>query len=846
MAEANTTSSAPSAPKPVVLITGAGGNLGRLLTQALDAAYTVVGLDRPRGDEAMQSLSDVEIRQTQQLKMDVTSPASVALALQRLRAVFGSKIAAVIHLAAYYDFTGEESLLYKKVNEEGTRHFLTGLREFDVDRFIYASTMLVHKPVSPGEVVTENTPIEPGWAYPKSKAATENVIRAQRGAIPVAILRLAGVYGDDFAVPTLAHQIARIYEQDVKSVVYSGDKAAGQAFLHQDDLVRLFTQTVAKRNELPEVFEALAGEEQAASYETLQHRLGELIHGSERWHTVVLPKFLAKASAWLEEKSEPMIPDDLDRGEKPFIRAFMIDMASDHYALNVSRAQRALGWYPEKRLLDGLPVLVANLKNDPLAWYKKNHIAPPDWMQVAGEKKQNPQHVREAYEQHYLAAHRQNLWAPFTNIALGVWLLFCPLTLGYESPAMRASDYASGLLLIVLAAMTLSAKPWGRIARWGVGGVGLWLATAPLVFWAPSAAAYLNGTLLGAVVMGLAMLARPFPHLSPVAYMTGPDTPPGWDYSPSDWFQRLPIIALAVVGLVISRYMAAYQLGHIEGVWDPFFAGPASDTKNGTEEIITSAVSEAWPVPDAGLGALTYLIEILTGIIGSRRRWRTMPWLVLLFGFLIVPLGVVSITFIIIQPIILGTWCTLCLIAACAMLLQIPYSFDEIIATLEFLRRRARQGRPWILIVFTGDSDDDVSETAQADNFRQKPSALIKDIFAGGLSCPWTLFACGAIGIWLMLTRITLGASGQMANADHIIGALVVTITVTAVAEVTRPVRYLNALLGLALLIMPFIFTVTFSQTAASVVCGVALILLSLLGGAIRNRYGQWTRIAKI
>ena len=80
---------------------------------------------------------------------------------------------------------------------------------------------------------------------------------------------------------------------------------------------------------------------------------------------------------------------------------------------------------------------------------------------------------------------------------------------------------------------------------------------------------------------------------------------------------------LAVVGLLISRYMAAYQLGHIPGVWDPVFPGIAADPRNGTEEIITSSVSKAWPIPDAGIGALTYMLEILTGVIGSSRRWRS-------------------------------------------------------------------------------------------------------------------------------------------------------------------------------------------------------------------------------
>ena len=61
---------------------------------------------------------------------------------------------------------------------------------------------------------------------------------------------------------------------------------------------------------------------------------------------------------------------------------------------------------------------------------------------------------------------------------------------------------------------------------------------------------------------------------------------------------------------------------------------------------------------DAAVGGYTYLLEIVTGIVGSRCRWRTMPWLVVLFGLMIAPLGIISILFIIIQPIVIGTWST--------------------------------------------------------------------------------------------------------------------------------------------------------------------------------------------
>src|SRR3546814_9076326 len=101
------------------------------------------------------------------------------------------------------------------------------------------------------------------------------------------------------------------------------------------------------------------------------------------------------------------------------------------------------------------------------------------------------------------------------------------------------------------------------------------------------------------------------------------------------------------------------------GVWEPFFPGlPDEPGKNVTEAVISSSVSEAFPIPDAALGGYTYALEIVTGIVGSRARWRTMPWLVFLFGLMIAPLGVVSIFFVIIQPIVIGTWATLTLVGA--------------------------------------------------------------------------------------------------------------------------------------------------------------------------------------
>ena len=92
-------------------------------------------------------------------------------------------------------------------------------------------------------------------------------------------------------------------------------------------------------------------------------------------------------------------------------------------------------------------------------------------------------------------------------------------------------------------------------------------------------------------------------------------TPSGWDYNPSGWSQRIPIVVVAVAGTVVASYLAAFQLGWIGEVWEPFFG-------NGSRVILTSGVSRILPVPDAALGAFGYAVDAVTGVVGGRSRWR--------------------------------------------------------------------------------------------------------------------------------------------------------------------------------------------------------------------------------
>jgi nucleoside-diphosphate-sugar epimerase/uncharacterized membrane protein len=810
------------AAKPVVLMTGATGFLGGALCKALATDYEIVGLDR----------KPVDMEHAECVGCDLTSDRSIDEAIREVTSRYGARIASVVHLAGYFDFSGEPNPLYRLVNVEGTRRLLRALQALQVEQFVYASTMLVHAPTETGVPIDETSPVAPRWAYPQSKLETESVVTHEHGAIPYVLLRIAGVYSQVVQPPTLAHQISWIFERQFKGRVFPGETSHGQSFIHIDDLADAVVRTIQRRGSLPPDLKLLVGEPTTLSYAALQNRLGTLIHG-EQWETETVPKPLAKLGARLQEKLEAVVPDAIDHGEKPFVKPFMVELADDHYELDISRARTLLDWTPRHALREELPAMVAALKADPLAWYRANRIPPPEWLETITEHPAAAHVLLEKYERSTRLQHSHNLWAHFLNMGLGLWLIASPPILGYPDQPMILSDLASGVLVLLFSLLSLSRHMvWARFAN---ATVGVWLLFAPLIFWAPTAAGYLNDTLVGALVIGLSLLVRPTPGVGVAARTTGPDIPPGWRYSPSTWTQRIPIIALAFVGLYISRYLAAYQLGHTDAAWDPFFG-------DGTERIITSEVSKAWPVPDAGLGALTYMLEILTGIVGGRARWRTMPWLVVLFGVMIVPLGAVSIFFIIIQPIVIGTWCSLCLVAAAAMLLQIPYSVDELVASGQFLLDRRRRGKSVLLAFLRGDTMEG-GKRSPPDDFERPAMTVVKDMLGGGVNVPWTLAASAALGIWLMCTRLVFGTEGAQADSDHLLGALIVTVSITAMAEAARPARFINILLAVALMFAPFMFDGgSLVADLAGVAAGLLLTTLSIPRGRIDNAYGAWSK----
>ena len=369
--------SRPAANQPAVLVTGSSGLLGQPVAKALaQRGFRVFALDRSRMADnpnsreladGLPSLDSQSAKNVEEIEIDMTDANSLRTAVDQIRRQHGAQLESVIHLAAYYDFSGEDSPLYQRVTVNGTDRLLNALKDFELGQFVFSSTMLVHAPAEVGKYICEHSPMKAKWPYPQSKIDTERLIAEKYADVPSVFLRIAGVYTDWGTQPTLVQQIKRIYERDFQSHFFPGDMRSGQSAVHLEDTVDAILRTVEFRDSIESRSAILIGESDPPSYEELQDYIGRAIHGDD-WTTLYVPPLVAKAGA--------AVTDAMSGGES-FIKPFMVEMADDHYALDISRAEQWLGWRPTKHLRHVLPTIIRHLLDNPQEWYARNGLSEP-------------------------------------------------------------------------------------------------------------------------------------------------------------------------------------------------------------------------------------------------------------------------------------------------------------------------------------------------------------------------------------------------------------------------------------------------------------------------------------
>ncbi|MBK8503613.1 MAG: NAD-dependent epimerase/dehydratase family protein [Saprospiraceae bacterium] len=170
-----------------ILVTGANGQIGTILTRTLRKIYgkeQVIASDiiRPNYDDDPFLMLDI-------------------LNVQRIREIIEDfEITEIYHLAAILSANGEWNPLKTwNVNLNGLLSILDLAREYKLEKVFFPSTIAVHGSTTPKVDTPQDAPLLPGTVYGMSKLAGENWCNYyhQRYDLDVRSLRYPGIIGHD-------------------------------------------------------------------------------------------------------------------------------------------------------------------------------------------------------------------------------------------------------------------------------------------------------------------------------------------------------------------------------------------------------------------------------------------------------------------------------------------------------------------------------------------------------------------------------------------------------------------------------------------------------------------------
>lgn len=170
---------------PKILVTGANGQIGRVLTQELRMKYgqnAVVATDITKLGEDVEPFEFLDILNNQRLR----------------ELVFDHKITQIYHLAAILSANGEWNPIKTwNINLNGLLSILELARELNMEKVFFPSTIAVFGNTTPRIQTPQDVPLVPSTVYGMSKSTGElwcNYFN-QKFGLDVRSLRYPGIIG---------------------------------------------------------------------------------------------------------------------------------------------------------------------------------------------------------------------------------------------------------------------------------------------------------------------------------------------------------------------------------------------------------------------------------------------------------------------------------------------------------------------------------------------------------------------------------------------------------------------------------------------------------------------------
>ncbi len=223
------------------LVTGCAGFIGWRVTEFLLAAgHTVVGIDN------INDSYDPRVKQWRLEQLEGTPNfhfhRSDICARESLRTIFNTSYDAVINLAARAGVrhSVEDPWVYQDTNVTGTLNLLDLCREFEVKKFVLASTSSLYgdnNPLPFSEEANTEGPLSP---YAASKKGAEAICHSYHHlhGIDVTIFRFFTVYGPAGRPDMSAFRFVHWISEGKRVTVYGDGKESSRDYTYLDDIAR--------------------------------------------------------------------------------------------------------------------------------------------------------------------------------------------------------------------------------------------------------------------------------------------------------------------------------------------------------------------------------------------------------------------------------------------------------------------------------------------------------------------------------------------------------------------------------------------------------------------------------
>lgn len=382
---------------PRIIVTGASGFIGRHLLEALKETHIVHGMAR-----RSQQRSGAPVHENiSWYQVDIGDRPALERALRRAAA--GGPIDTVLHLAAHYDFTGEEHPEYWRTNVEGLRNVLDVCREFKPRRFVFSSSVAACEFPRPGEALTEQSPADGDHIYAITKRKGEEMLAEYADSFPSSIVRFAALFSDWCEYAPLYVFLRTWLSDSWNRSMLGGKGESAIPYLHVRDAMRFLLRILGthRRHEPGEVF--LCSPDGSTSHNELFEVATDYDRGTPG-RPIHMPKLLCGPGM--------LVMDLLGRlgGERPFERPWMARYIDKKLTIDARHTRSRLGWAPRNRLnvLRRMPFLLDNFRNDPFEWQRRNHramksVRRPANLQIHGLLSKHEKRINEEFTRRMLA-----------------------------------------------------------------------------------------------------------------------------------------------------------------------------------------------------------------------------------------------------------------------------------------------------------------------------------------------------------------------------------------------------------------------------------------------------------